>query len=67
MESNEFNKMLKVANDLLGNEWIILYVNVELSTYELRAYTDDSMCVIIVEKDDFEHPLVLYYDYRKEK
>lgn len=39
MESNEFNKMLKVANDLLGNEWIILYVNEELSTYGLRAYT----------------------------
>lgn len=67
MKSNEFNKMLKVANDLLGNEWIILYVNVELSAYELRAYTDDSMCVIIVENDDFEHPLDLYYDYRKEK
>lgn len=67
MESNDFNKMVVLANELLGNEWIILYVNVELSAYELRAYTDESMCIIIVENDDFEHPLVLYYDYRKEK
>ena len=67
MVMNEFNRMILLANKILGSEWCIQYINVELATYELRAYTDKSMCLIIVENDDFDRPLVLYYDYRKEK
>lgn len=67
MLSNDLNKLMSVANEILEDEWCIQYVNVEIGTYELRAYTCKSMCLIIVEDDDFEHPSVLYYDYRKEK
>lgn len=67
MLSDEMYKLISIAEKILGDAWIIQYVNVELGTYELRAYTCETMCVITVEHDEFDKPLVLYYDYRKEK
>ena len=43
------------------------YVNVETRALELRAYKGLSMCAIVVEDEDFDDPLVNYYEYKKEE
>lgn len=61
-----FDEMIKLARNILGDSWNVHYVNVETRTLELRAYNGLSMCVIVVEDEDFDDPLVNYYDYKEE-
>lgn len=62
----DFNRMLSVAKNILDDSWIVQYVNVETSALELRAYNKLHMCIIVVENDNFDDPLVNYYDYKEE-
>ena len=61
-----FDKMLSVAKNILDDSWNVQYVNVETTAYELRAYNKIDMCVIVVEHDNFNDPLVNYYEYKEE-
>lgn len=61
-----FDKMLSVAKNILDDSWNVQYINVETTTYELRAYNKIDMCVIVVEHDNFDDPLVNYYEYKEE-
>lgn len=62
-----FDEMIKLARNILSDSWNVQYVNVETRALELRAYKDLSMCVIVVEDEDFDDPLVNYYEYKKEE
>ena len=61
----DFDRMITLGKKILGDSWNIQYVNVETVAYELRAYKGLSMCVIVVEDEDFDDPLVNYYEYKK--
>ena len=60
-----FDEMIKLARNILDDSWTMQYVNVETKALELRAYKDLSMCIIIVEDEDFDDPLVNYYEYKE--
>lgn len=62
-----FDEMIKLARNILSDSWNVQYVNVETRALELRAYKGLSMCVIVVEDEDFDDPLVNYYEYKKEE
>lgn len=62
----DFNRMLSVAKNILDDSWNVQYINVETSVLELRAYNELHMCIIVVENDNFDDPLVNYYDYKEE-
>lgn len=62
MRTHYFDKMIKLARNILSDSW-----NVETRALELRAYKGLSMCVIVVEDEDFDDPLVNYYEYKKEE
>lgn len=62
----DFNRMLSVANNILDDSWNVQYISVETSALELRAYNKLLMCIIVVENDNFDDPLVNYYDYKEE-
>lgn len=67
MKSNyDFDRMITLAKNILDDSWIVQYVNVETSALELRAYNELHMCIIVVENDNFDDPLVNYYDYKEE-
>lgn len=61
-----FDEMIKLARNILGDSWNVQYVNVETRALELRAYKGLSLCVIVVEDEDFDDPLVNYYEYKEE-
>lgn len=63
---HSFDEMMKLAGNILDDSWIVQYVNVETSALELRAYNELHMCIIVVENDNFDDPLVNYYDYKEE-
>ena len=63
----QFDKMIELAKSILDDQWNVQYVNVETKALELRAYDGLSMCVIVVEDDNFDDPLVNYYEYKKEE
>lgn len=62
-----FDRMITLGKKILDNTWDVQYVNVETVAYELRAYRGLCMCVIIVENDRFDDPLINFYDYREEE
>lgn len=62
-----FDEMIKLARNILSDSWNVHYVNVETRALELRSYKGLSMCVIVVEDEDFDDPLVNYYEYKKEE
>lgn len=61
-----FDEMITLGKKILDNTWNVQYVNVETVAYELRAYKGLTMCVIVVENDDFKNPLINYYVYKEE-
>lgn len=61
-----FDEMLTLGKNILDDSWNVQYVNVETVAYELRAYKGLTMCVIVVENDDFKNPLINYYEYKEE-
>lgn len=61
------DKMLSVAKNILDDSWNVQYINVETTAYELRTYNKIDMCVIVVEHDNFDDPLINYYEYKEEK
>lgn len=61
------DKMLSVAKNILDDSWNVQYINVETTAYKLRAYNKIDMCVIVVEHDNFDDPLINYYEYKEEK
>lgn len=63
----DFDRMITLAKKILGDSWNVQYVSVETVAHELRAYKGLCMCVIVVENDNFDDPLINYYDYREEK
>ena len=62
----DFDKMITLAKNILDDSWNVQYVCVETVAYELRAYNRLTMCVIVVENDDFKNPLINYYEYKEE-
>lgn len=56
------DEMIKLARNILSDSW-----NVETRALELRPYKGLSMCVIVVKDEDFDDPLVNYYEYKKEE
>lgn len=62
-----FDEMIKLARNILSDSWYVHYVNVETRALELRAYNGLSMCVIVVEDEDFDDPLISYYNYKEEE
>lgn len=61
-----FDKMIELCRDILDDSWNVQYVNVETKALELRAYKGLCLCVIVVEDEDFDDPLVNYYEYKEE-
>lgn len=61
-----FDKMIELGRDILDDSWNVQYVNVETRALELRAYKGLYLCVIVVEDEDFDDPLVNYYEYKEE-
>lgn len=62
-----FDRMITLGKKILDDSWDVQYVNVETVAYELRAYKGLTMCVIVVENDRFDDPLINYYDYKEEE